>query len=563
MNAFAGLNSSFIQRQNGVVFGQSLHNYQEMEWGHISISSIVDAGGVDISASKRYIRDLDNNPRDSTIVAYTLDQPILPGESRDLELDFSVKMPKLIARSGYSLNDYYLFVHWFPQMCVYEEVGSGWQWNSHQFVPGTEFFADFGDYRVSLDLPKGIVVGATGCKTHHLETQDRQVVTYTASSVIDFAWVTYSHFDIYTEQWRDVELELLLPPEHAAQAARMLTAARQALTYLDEHVGPYAYPRLTIVGPPLHAIRSGLMEYPMLITCGTSYGLPEGVRSIESLVVHELTHQYFMAVLANNEKEEAWMDEGFVTYYEDRIIDHYYGDNNGLIDLLGYQVGNAQKSRQEYLGMSDLTQGSIGRPGWEFYFGAFKELIYAKSATLLKTIDNIIGRDVMDDMMRGYYEEYMFTHPSGEDFINYVKTYIDQQTLPYRGDYISNILKQGIYDASFYDAKVSAVASNLDEHSATISNSGGLDLPVTVAWSFVDGHTHTQVVDLRGEQTLTYTYGQDLVKIVVDPQLTNYLDADYTNNTWSSDPTPSPTATMSSRASYWVQSLLHLLTTAL
>lgn len=563
VNAFAGLHTSFIQRQNGEVFGQSLHNYTDDEWGHIVISTITDDGIKDISDSKRFIQDLDDNPSDSTIVAYTLARPILPGEQRDLELDFTVKMPRLIARSGYSLEGYYLFVHWFPQMCVYEDQGDHWGWNSHQFVPGTEFYADFGDYRVSLDLPRDLALGATGCKTHHLETTDRQVVTYSATSVIDFAWVIYKHFNVYKDQWQDVELELLLPPEHAAQADRMLIAAKQALTYLDEHVGPYAYPRLTIVGPPLHALRSGLMEYPMLITCGTGYGLPEGVRTLESLVVHELTHQYFMAVLANNEKEEAWMDEGFVTYYEDRIIDHYYGAEGGLIDFCGYQIGNAQKSREEYLGMGDLTQGSIGRPGWEFSFGTYKQLIYAKAAVLLKTVEQIISQPIMDDMMRAYYEQYQFTHPTGQDFIDFVGTYINGQTLPYRGEYIAQILRQGVYEATYYDAQVIAVVSDQDIHEATVSNHGGLDLPCTIQWTFDDGHVHKQIVELGHEQTLTYTYDHRLVEVMVDPQMSNYLDADYTNNVWCKVPPEVPAVGASSRAAYWVQSFLHLLTTAL
>lgn len=563
MNAFSGLQSSFISRQGGTVFGQSIENYKDEEWGHLIIHRLIDQDNIDIVDTKLFIRDLDDNEHDSTIVAYQLHQPILPGETRTLELDFSVKMPRLIARSGYSLASYYLFVHWFPQMCVYEEQEGRWQWNSHQFVPGTEFYADFGKYRVSLDLPADMVVGATGCRTHYLQSGGRQVVTYVAEDVIDFGWVTYPHFDVYRDQWEDIEIELLLAPEHSAQAERMITATKQGLAYLREHVGPYAYSKITVVGPPLHALRSGLMEYPMMITCGSAYGLPEGIRTLESLVIHELTHQYFMAVLANNEKEEAWMDEGFVTYYEDRIIDHYYGKTSGLIDILGYKVGNAQKSRNEYLNMGDLTNGTIGRPGWEFDFGAYKELIYAKSATLLKTVEALLGTAVMDQMMRSYYEEYRYTHPTGQDFIGFVKAFVDEQGLPYRGSYIAGFLTAGIYDNSYYDAAVLSVETTGDQHRATITNHGDLDLPVDVLWTFTDGHTFKERILDMNSGTLDHTYNGALASITIDPDHNNYLDADYSNNTWVPAADHAINVSFSGRTAYWVQSFLHLLTTVL
>ncbi len=248
-------------------------------------------------------------------------------------------------------------------------------------MPGTEFFSDFGDYNVEIYASDHLVIGGSGCKTFSgkvLGTIGEQLVRFQAHDLIDFGWVAYPEYETYTSTYGDTDIEILMVPEHCAFADRYLKAIEQSLEYLEKHVGKYPYPKITVVDPPTHTLNSGFMEYPMMITGATAYGIPRSVRSVESLVIHEFTHMYFMASLASNEKEEAWLDEGFVTYFEDRILDHYYGNQSSLFDVLGARSGNAQQSRNEYVSMENPNLGKIARPGWEFD-GGFKSLIYAKT----------------------------------------------------------------------------------------------------------------------------------------------------------------------------------------
>jgi len=147
MNAFKDMQSSYLKDSGGKVFGRGIADRKEHEWGHITINKMLNKKGNDLSKNSKYLQDLDNNANDQSIIEITLEDPILPGKTGVYEMDFTTKMPRTIARSGYSQKDFFLFVHWFPQVCVYEQDKNGiWGWNSHQFVPGTEFFADFGDY---------------------------------------------------------------------------------------------------------------------------------------------------------------------------------------------------------------------------------------------------------------------------------------------------------------------------------------------------------------------------------------------------------------------------------
>jgi len=153
--------------------------------------------------------------------------------------------------------------------------------------------------------------------------------------VIDFAWGTSPHFVENKMDWKGVEIRLLTYPEHEHFKERYFYILPQALDFFEEHFEKYPYPSLTILAPPFHGLYTGGMEYPTLFTTLNSCLLPTGVRSTEILTVHEFVHQYFQQIVATNEMEEAWMDEGITNFYEGVIMDKIYGEKNSTIDFMG------------------------------------------------------------------------------------------------------------------------------------------------------------------------------------------------------------------------------------
>ena len=585
MNAFKNTESSFIKRSNANVFGQDIYNRKPEEWGYIEVNSIMADKKEDLIRGMHYIQPNFPDSLDESVLRVPLNKGIAPGEEASFNMDFTVKMPLLMARSGYSLADYYLFVHWFPQLGVYEANEEGkWGWNCHQFVPGTEFYADFGNFKVTLDLPEHLTVGATGCRINEKRENGRQILTFLAYDVIDFAWVVYARFEEYYSNYKDVEIRLLIPPEHCGHADRMLLAARQTLEYLDEHVGPYPYPRITVIDPPLHALRSGLMEYPMLITCGSFYSFPKQVRSLESLVVHELTHMYFMAIIATNEKEEAWMDEGFVTYFEDQIMDHYYGEKESLFNVFGFKSGNKENSRIEYVSMDNPRHGIIGRPGWEFD-GYYKELIYAKTATTFQTLRGMIGDELMDQLMQAYFGKFKFTHPRGSEFIDFASDFVGQRSTDIRKSDIQSLFQQAIYTNKVCDYKVQQIRNmgirpprgyftgsdgNVFSESQepttykteiVLERLGDFVLPVDVRirlkngkeiWKKWDGKKQYHTITLREDAPTQSVY--------IDPEHKIYLDLDFHNNSLTLNGEKRPSTKYASKAIQWAQNILQAAT---
>lgn len=553
MNAFKDLKSTYLKNTRKM-FGQDLNNRTEKEWGYIEVTQAVDRNGNDLVQNQEYIQPNDGNALDETVLSIPLEMPLLPGEVIELDMNFDVKLPRTIVRSGYGPRDFFLFVHWFPQVCVYEpKVDGNWGWNSHQFMPGTEFFSDFGDYNVEIYASDHLVIGGSGCKTFSgkvLGTIGEQLVRFQAYDLIDFGWVAYPEYETYTSTYGDTDIEILMVPEHCAFADRYLKAIEQSLEYLEKHVGKYPYPKITVVDPPTHTLNSGFMEYPMMITGATAYGIPRSVRSVESLVIHEFTHMYFMASLASNEKEEAWLDEGFVTYFEDRILDHYYGNQSSLFDVLGARSGNAQQSRNEYVSMENPNLGKIARPGWEFD-GGFKPLIYAKTATAFKTMERIIGIDIMDEIIKTYFERHKFTHPKEADLRKIIKEVLEKNTSNFESD---KYLDQVLHATSSINFKM--VDINNSTKTIEAIREGNFEIGTEVLIMFKDGSSKT--VNWKGSEKYfkhTFSSSKEVISAHIDPEQKIYLDLNLNNNSITLDSNKKPLYKYAAKLGHWLQAV--------
>lgn len=558
MNAFKSRKSTFLYGLDDV-FGRKLSDWKTHEYGAIDVTSI-RLDSLDLTAAQVYIQPNDGNIHDETVLQLTLPTAVEPGASVTLAMDFVVKLPKTIARSGYSKNDFHLFVHWFPQVGVYEVGRDGeWGWNCHQFMQMTEFYADFGDYDVTLVTDEDFVIGGTGCRVSESTADGKKRSRFVARDVIDFGWTAYPLYEVYTDTWRDIDIELLIPAEHCMHVPRYLRTVKQALEYMDQHVGPYHYPKITLVDPPMHGLSSGFMEYPMLITCASVYGAPEQFRGIESLIIHEFVHMYYMATLANNEKEEAWLDEGFVTFYEDKILDHYYGPEGAFYDFGIWRTANIQKSRQEYSTQRDPSIDIIAQPGWQFQSN-FKATVYSKTATALHTFENLIGPQPFEDLMKHYYARHAFTHPREADWLAAVDSIMtataDQQTLDH-----TSFWQQALHTVRTVDYAVVDVSTGGEGvQYFTVDNLGDFDLPAEVKVTLANGEVVT-LEPYQGTAPLEYILQNKtpIALIEIDPDQKILLDLNLNNNSYEAQPDRKGPTTAANTASILSEAILHLL----
>jgi hypothetical protein len=459
-------------------------------------------------------------------------------------------------------------------------------WNCHEFHPNTEFFADFGVYDVSITLPDRYVVGATGVRwseTRHANLT--KTVSYHAEDVHDFSWTASPHFVEVTGSWRHVALRAMMQGDHLGQAPRYISSAIGALEQFDRLVGPYPYPVLTIVDPPYGGMGAGGMEYPTLITAGTLWGLPEGLRFPEMVTVHEFGHQYWYGMSASCEFEEAWLDEGVNQYYEGRIMDSLYGAHTSVVDLLGLRIGDTESSRLAYASMGNPRIAPPATAAWKFPGGSYGVLSYQKTAVVLHTLHGIIGTATMDSAMRTFFRRWRFRHPSGRDLVAVFNEIVPAMHGDKFGSDMNWYFDQTIFGTAVCDYEVSALSSSrlpapsgivdsagvkvtlrpsavapesLLYHSVVrIGRLGDLRVPVDVLIGFADGQEIREHWDGQGTvREFVYDRASAVRWARVDPEGKILLDMNMMNNSRTTDPPAAPLWSVVIKALFWLQNLL-------
>ena len=435
LNAFRNSKSTFMIESGG---GHRGYKIKKDGWGFTEVDRITLAYGQDFINSIQYIHPKDahevmgysedltdhmefiqpdnDNENDKSVFRLPLPKPLPPGEVVAVNIDFTAKLPTPpFSRTG-AKEEYFFVGQWFPKIGVYNDGA----WNTHQFHLNSEFFADFGIYNVRITVPEENIVGATGIEVCVQKNDDGTATHfYHAEDVHDFAWTTSPEFVEFTGKAQDVDIRVLLQPEHAYQGQRHLDAAKVAIEHFQDWYGDYPFPNLTVVDPRRGAMGSGGMEYPTLITVGfgTAYGLPEGIRLFEMVLIHEFGHNFWYHLLASNEFEESWMDEGINTYTEIQIMSDAYGPVGDMIDFLGIKINDRQLQRGQYINFADFDP--IIRKAWEFYSGtSYGVNSFAKPGIVLTTLQNYLGMDLMKKIMRTYVERWRFKHPTSQDFFD-------------------------------------------------------------------------------------------------------------------------------------------------
>jgi len=512
--------------------------------GSIAITKLEVGGMGDLTGRMQFIHPDDDNANDRTVFQVTLPRPVPPGASVEFRIAFEDVLPEVVERTGYK-RDFYMVGQWFPK------VGLWWKnaWNCHQFHATTEFFADFGTFDVKLTVPQNEIVGAGGDLVSSQNNADgTKTLVFHSEDVHDFSWTASPSFQVVEDQWTGsagaVKIHLLMSPGNRDTAPRYLKALKGTLQLFDEWYGPYPYDRITVVDPPHGGQDAGGMEYPTLITAATSWNMPKGLLVPEVVVEHEFGHQYWYGMVATNEFEEAWLDEGINSYTEVKVMDALYGHDTSFMNFPFLTLGESEAQRLSYLGRPDLDP--IARFAWKYYgSGTYGGITYGKTATMLLTLEGMIGEDTMRRAMHTYFMRYRFTHPTGEDFLKTIEEVSGKDLRWYfnQAVYGTNILDYEILKAysdpvNWYEKKPKFRARPESHDTVyrtyvTVHRKGDFVFPVDVEIKFSDGQTVTEHWDGR-DRWMRYEYERKakIVSAEVDPQHRILLDRNFYNNSY-------------------------------
>jgi hypothetical protein len=511
-------------------------------FGSITIDKLEAEGTGDLTSKMEFIHPDDNNTDDRTVFQVALAKPVAPGASVTFHMTFHDQLPEVVERTGYK-RDFDMVGQWFPK------VGVWWKdaWNCHQFHANTEFFADFGTFDVKITLPQNEVVGAGGDLVSSATNSDgTKTLSYHSEDVHDFSWTASPSFKLIEDYWDGpqgrVAIHLLMSPGNMPSAQRYLDATKGSLRLFNDWYGPYAYDRITVVDPPHGGIDAGGMEYPTLITAGTAWDMPKGLLLPEGVTEHEFGHQYWYGMVATNEFEEAWLDEGINSYTEVKVMDALYGKDTSTINFPFAQLGERNQQRVSYLGSPDSDP--LVRFAWKFRSNnSYGDITYGKTATVLLTLEKVIGEDTMRQALHTYFMRYRFTHPTGEDFLKTVEEVSGKDLRWYfnQAVYGTNVFDYQVDDAhsdplKWWDisASHSKAADTVYRTYVTVRRKGDFTFPVDLEVKFDDGTTAVEHWDGQ-DRWMRYQYDRkaQIVSAQIDPQTQLLLDKNYFNNSYN------------------------------
>lgn len=437
-----------------------------------------------------------------------LNEPLLPGSSVSLSIPFRVVIPSgLISRLGH-IGQSYQISQWFPKPAVYDEFG----WHPMPYLGQGEFFSEFGTYDVHITLPKNYVVGATGV----LQTEDEltwltakdsitrslsefgsdldfplsdptnKTLHYHAENVHDFAWFADKRYHVlkgeleFSESNRTVTTWALFTNNEAHLWQDADGYLRDATYFYSHWLGEYPYDQVTAVDGTIS--EGGGMEYPMITVIGES----ESAAMLDQVITHEVGHNWFYGILASNEREHAWMDEGLNSFIEMQYMKGKYPDlmlldqdlmPNFPAGLGKYlNIGHLKGSRLNQLGASLMeragTSQAIDLHSDAMTGSNYGAMVYARTAMVFEHLKGYLGEEKMKELLRSYYQKWKFKHPYPRD--------LQVHAEDFTGEKLDWVFDGLIGSPNHLNFKLGKVQMDGDWVKVTVKNPSKINAPVSV-----------------------------------------------------------------------------------
>lgn len=492
------------------------------------------------------------DPKNPDIAIIALANPVFPGQKIDISTPFYIKIPASFSRLGH-IGQSYQITQWYPKPAVYDREG----WHPMPYLDNGEFYSEFGTFEVAIQLPDNYVVGATGVlqeesekaflmQRHeatkaYLDSLDYlsfdiveeafppsstalKTLHFKAENVHDFAWFADKRFKVLSDQvqlpnGQLIETQVLFTQSEEGYWKKAMDYLKRSLLFYSEKVGDYPYPQCTVVQSALSA--GGGMEYPMITVIdevGSDYFLDE-------VITHEVGHNWFYGILANNERQYAWMDEGINTYYEQRYLKAFqipaedtavaYREMATPFERYRLAYQYQARSRKEQAPSTPAAKFSTNN----YWLGA-----YEKPALAFYMLENYLGTVNFDRAMQAYYQKWQFKHPSPADF----QAHLESTT----GESLDWLFDGLLGSNDPLDYAIQRVKKEGNQLAIVVKNKGAISSPIAIGGIKDDQIKNISWHQPTGAQTTILLADEDYDQIVIDP-LNWTPDLIPQNNEWS------------------------------
>jgi hypothetical protein len=492
-----------------------------------------------------------------------LNQPLLPGQRIVVSTPFKVKLPSgKISRLGH-LGQSYQITQWYPKPAVYDKNG----WNQMPYLNQGEFYSEFGSFDVTITLPKNYVLGATGdlqtqseidfmnkkvSQTEDLYSykqmanvildrnkeknefpasdKEYKSVQYTQKNVHDFAWFADKRYHVLKGEVelphskRKVTSWALFTYMNSYLWSNAIEYINDGTYYYSLWNGDYPYNQVTAVDGTISA--GGGMEYPNVTVIGNA----TSASSLETVIVHEVGHNWFYGILGSNERVHGWMDEGLNTLNEMRYIATKYPNNKELSEL----ILNG-KFHFEDLNHHDLVSYSckllcyfgedqpIETHSADFTSANYGVTMYQKTGLVFHYLKAVLGDEKFDKAMQNYFETWKFKHPDPTD----LKVALEKSST----QNLDWLFVDIIPTVKHVDFKIKRVKTKNNETFITLKNKGQVLSPAILSVYTNDKSEEIVTEPFKNKLIINYN-SKDVNQVIIDEK--KQLFEMFThNNSWN------------------------------
>jgi hypothetical protein len=382
----------------------------------------------------------EDHPQHQDIVKLLLPQPLAPGKMIKIETPFHVKLPYNFSRGGHVEQSYQL-TQWYPKPAFYDKDG----WHEMPYLDQGEFYSEFGSFDVEITVPDNYVVAATGnlqnaeeriwlesrsnntnkvgSKTLPKEnaiasSATTKTLRYTQNNVHDFAWFADKTFivkqdTLHLASEKVVNTFAYFLPSNERLWANSLTSIKKAIISKSDWLGEYPYDVVSVVDNA--SPTGGGMEYPT-ITLLDAGGSEKG---LESVINHEIGHNWFYGILATNERLYPWMDEGMNSYYDKKYNTEIATKTNDGKNKSSFPSNKIPEYPEENFLQTIIHLNKdqpINTASENLSYINYGLIAYTKAALWMKTLENELGTETFNKVMQAYFEKWKFKHPTQNDF---------------------------------------------------------------------------------------------------------------------------------------------------
>lgn len=410
--------------------GRASDKLTKAEIGDIKIDSIKVNG-----KSMKYT---ENNQ----ILKFDLEQELKPGDTGEVAIEFTLKIPQSTDRLGY-MNNQYSLTNWYPILSIYDENTASW--DETPFHPvGESNYSESSDYKVTIAVPSGMIVTGTGVNTSKKAENSMDILSFEALNNRDFVLFMSKDYKNLSTTVDGIKVNSYYLREKET-ASRMLNLASEALKFYNKVYGKYPYPEYDVVETYL---QGGAMEYPTATQMGPYMKLSSDYRTgkftfFDEAVVHETAHQWWYSTVGNNEFKEPVLDETFTSYATALFFEKQFGEYSPLA------------VKASFLTMPAKNYGPISRETDKYNWNDFSLVIYKIAPVILEDLRQKVGEEKFNNIFKSYYEKFKYKNASLEGFLEIVKDKC--------GSEMSTYIKNAFTSPNYSNASMSLSRDELDK----------------------------------------------------------------------------------------------------